>query len=108
MGEYGLTDKQAQAILEMRLQRLTGLERQRILEEHRKILDEIARLRKILEDESLLLSVVRQELIELKEEYGEGRRTEIVWDIEELDLIDYITMETAGARRLSGTFRSWT
>ena len=93
MGEYGLTDKQAQAILEMRLQRLTGLERQRILEEHRKILDEIARLRKILEDESLLLSVVRQELIELKEEYGDGRRTEIIRDVEELDLIDYITEE---------------
>ena len=93
MGEYGLTDKQAQAILEMRLQRLTGLERQRILEEYQTLLEEIARLRKILEDESLLMSVVRQELLELKEGYGDGRRTEIVWDIEELDLIDYITEE---------------
>jgi DNA gyrase subunit A len=93
MVEYGLSEKQAQAILEMRLQRLTGLERQRILEEHREILDEIARLRKILEDESLLLSVVRQELIELKEGYGDGRRTEIVRDVQELDLIDYITEE---------------
>ena len=93
MVEYGLSEKQAQAILEMRLQRLTGLERQRILEEHRKILDEIAQLRKIMEDESLLMSVVRQELIELKEEYGDGRRTEIVRDVQELDLIDYITEE---------------
>jgi DNA gyrase subunit A len=93
MVEYELSEKQAQAILEMRLQRLTGLERQRILEEHRKILDEIARLRKILQDESLLMSVVRQELIELKEEYGDGRRTEIVRDVQELDLIDYITEE---------------
>jgi DNA gyrase subunit A len=93
MVEYGLSEKQAQAILEMRLQRLTGLERQRILEEHHKILDEIARLRKIMEDESLLMSVVRQELIELKEEYGDGRRTEIVRDVQELDLIDYITEE---------------
>lgn len=93
MGEYGLTDKQAQAILEMRLQRLTGLERQRILEEYQTLVEKIASLRKILEDESLLLSVVRQELLELKEGYGDGRRTEIVWDIEELDLIDYITEE---------------
>ncbi|MEJ2235991.1 MAG: DNA gyrase subunit A [Syntrophobacterales bacterium] len=93
MVEYGLSEKQAQAILEMRLQRLTGLERQRILEEHRNILDEIARLRKILADESLLMSVVRQELIDLKEQYGDGRRTEIVRDVQELDLIDYITEE---------------
>ncbi len=93
MGEYGLTDKQAQAILEMRLQRLTGLERQRILEEYQTLLEEIARLRQILEDESLLMGVVRQELLELKEGYGDGRRTEIVGDIEGLDLIDYITEE---------------
>jgi DNA gyrase subunit A len=93
MGEYGLTDKQAQAILEMRLQRLTGLEQQRILEEYRTLLEEISRLREILENESLLLSVVRQELLELKEAYGDERRTEIVLDVQELDLIDYITEE---------------
>jgi DNA gyrase subunit A len=85
MVEYGLSEKQAQAILEMRLQRLTGLERQRILEEHRNILDEIARLRKILADESLLMGVVRQDS----------------WNSKK-------NMETAGVRRLSGTFRSWT
>jgi DNA gyrase subunit A len=93
MGEYGLTDKQAQAILEMRLQRLTGLERQRILEEYQTLLEEIARLRQILADERLLMGVVRQELLELKEGYGDGRRTEIVQDIEGLDLIDFITEE---------------
>jgi DNA gyrase subunit A len=93
MEQYGLSEKQAQAILEMRLQRLTGLERQKILEEYRDVLEEIARLRKILEDETLLMSLVRQELLQLKEEYGDGRQTEIVQDVQELDLIDYITEE---------------
>jgi len=93
MEKYGLTDQQAQAILDMRLQRLTGLERERILEEHRALLKEIARLREILGDESLLMSVVRQELQELKDKYGDGRRTEIVHDVRELDLADYITEE---------------
>ena len=93
MEQYGLSEKQAQAILDMRLQRLTGLERQKILEEYRDVLEEIARLRKILEDEALLMSLVRQELLQLKEEYGDSRRTEIVQDVQELDLIDYITEE---------------
>ena len=93
MDQYGFSEKQAQAILDMRLQRLTGLERQKILEEYRDILEEIARLRKILEDETLLMSLVRQELLQLKEDYADGRRTEIVQDIQELELIDYITEE---------------
>jgi len=93
MEEYGLTDPQAQAILDMRLQRLTGLERERILEEHRALMEKIARLREILGDESLLMSVVRQELQELKDKYGDSRRTEIVRDVRELDLADYITEE---------------
>jgi len=93
MERYGFSEKQAQAILDMRLQRLTGLERQKIVQEYHDILEEIARLRKILEDETLLMSLVRQELLQLKEEYGDGRRTEIVQDVQELDLIDYITEE---------------
>jgi DNA gyrase subunit A len=91
--QYELTDKQAQAILDMRLQRLTGLERERILEEYRDILARIEHLRQILGDESILMSVVRQELLELKEKYGDGRRTEIVQVVRELDLADYITEE---------------
>ena len=63
------------------------------MEEYRAILVDIAQLRKILEDDALLMSLVRQELLELKEEYGDSRRTEIVQDVEELDLIDYITEE---------------
>jgi DNA gyrase subunit A len=93
MEQYGLSEKQAQAILDMRLQRLTGLERQKIVEEYSNVLKEIARLRDILDDETLLMSVVRQELLELKEEYGDGRRTEIVQEVQELDLVDYITEE---------------
>jgi len=93
MEKYEFSDKQAQAILDMRLQRLTGLERQKILDEYSTVLEEIARLRSILDDESLLMSVVRQELLELKEKYGDGRRTEIVQEVQELDLIDYITEE---------------
>ncbi|MGD8372195.1 MAG: DNA gyrase subunit A [Syntrophobacterales bacterium] len=93
MEQYELTDKQAQAILDMRLQRLTGLERERILEEYRAILEQIAQLKKILGDESLLMGVVRQELLELKEKYGDSRRTEIVQQVRELVLADYITEE---------------
>ncbi len=91
--QYALTDKQAQAILDMRLQRLTGLERERILEEYRAILEQIAHLRKILGDDSLLMTVVRQELLELQEKYGDGRRTEIVQEVRDLELADYITEE---------------
>ena len=93
VAKYTLTETQAQAILDMRLQRLTGLERERILEEHRAIMVEIARLRSILGDEELLMNVVRQELLELKEKYGDRRRTEIVREVRELDLEDYITEE---------------
>jgi DNA gyrase subunit A len=93
MEQYGLSEKQAQAILDMRLQRLTGLERQKVVEEYSNVVKEIDRLRNILDDETLLMSVVRQELLELKEEYGDSRRTEIVQEVQELDLVDYITEE---------------
>ena len=93
IGRYELTDKQAQAILDMRLQRLTGLEQERILEEYRTIREQIAHLSQILADESLLINLVRQELLELKEKYGDSRRTEIVHDVRELEVADYITEE---------------
>jgi DNA gyrase subunit A len=93
MSQYELSDKQAQAILDMRLQRLTGLERERILEEYRDILAQIEQLRQILGDDSLLMSVVRQELLELKDKYGDSRRTEIVQVVREMELADYITEE---------------
>jgi DNA gyrase subunit A len=93
MRGYELSDEQAQAILDMRLQRLTGLERERILEEHRRILGEIDRLRRILQDNRALMEVVRHELLELKEKHGDNRPTEIVEQVRELQLADYIVEE---------------
>ncbi|MDI3316859.1 MAG: DNA gyrase subunit A [Bacillota bacterium] len=78
MARFGLSEKQAQAILDMRLQRLTGLEREKIEAEYREVLQRIAELRAILADEQRLLGVIRDELSEIREKYGDARRTEIV------------------------------
>lgn len=75
---FKLTEKQAQAILDMRLQRLTGLERQKIEEEYEKLLELIKELKSVLENENKLLDIIREELIEIKEKYNDERRTEIV------------------------------
>ncbi|MGQ9511352.1 MAG: DNA gyrase subunit A [Thermaceae bacterium] len=75
IAQFGLTEAQAQAILEMRLQRLVALEREKLLEEHRLLKEEIARLRAILEDEDRLWSVIKEELLALGEKYGDERRT---------------------------------
>jgi DNA gyrase subunit A len=75
---YDLSDIQAQTILDMRLQRLTGLEREKITKDYQNILLEIKRLRDILADEVLVMGIIKQELEEIKETYGDERRTEIV------------------------------
>ncbi|MGH7831876.1 MAG: DNA topoisomerase (ATP-hydrolyzing), partial [Candidatus Binatia bacterium] len=75
---FGLSEVQAQAILEMRLQRLTGLEREKILQEHRETVEIIAKLRAILADEKEIYKVIVGELKEIKERYADPRRTEIV------------------------------
>jgi DNA gyrase subunit A len=93
MARFSLSEIQAQAILDMRLQRLTGLERDRLLEEHRSLLEEMARLRGILQDSALLMGIVRQELLDLKEKYGDKRLTEIVQEVRELQVADYIAEE---------------
>ena len=93
MATFSLSEVQAQAILDMRLQRLTGLERDRILDEHRGLLEEMARLRSILQDSALLMGIVRQELLDLKEKYGDKRFTEIVQEVRELQVVDYIVEE---------------
>ena len=95
MAKFSLSEVQAQAILDMRLQRLTGLERDRILEEHRGLLEEMARLRSILQESALLMGIVRQELLDLKEKYGDKRLTEIVQEVRELQVVDYIVEEDA-------------
>jgi DNA gyrase subunit A len=88
-----LSDKQAQAILEMRLQRLTGLEREKILSEYADILRVIARLKEILGSESEILKIIVDELTELKEKFGDERRTEIVDQTAEISLEDTIVEE---------------
>lgn len=78
MGEFGLTEIQAQAILDMRLHRLTGLEREKILEEYREILKIIDRLRSILANEHLVIEIIVTELKGIQEKFGDARRTEII------------------------------
>ncbi|OMP66509.1 DNA gyrase subunit A [Domibacillus epiphyticus] len=77
MEQFGLSEKQAQAILDMRLQRLTGLEREKIEEEYQNLLALIAELRAILADEEKILQIIREELTEIKERFNDKRRTEI-------------------------------
>src|SRR5262249_34418545 len=78
MKKYGLTQPQAEAILEMRLQRLTGLERDKIIEEYEETLKLIAQLKEILADEKALKKVIKDELREMQKAYGDSRRTTIV------------------------------
>lgn len=78
MEQFNLSEKQAQAILDMRLQRLTGLEREKIEEEYAELQKLIGELKAILADEEKLLDIIREELTEIKEKYGDERRTEIV------------------------------
>lgn len=75
MERFGLSEAQAQAILDMRLQRLVALEREKLLEEYRELMEEIARLKAILEDEGRLWGEVKRELLRVKEKYGDARRT---------------------------------
>ena len=77
---YRLSDRQARAILELRLQRLTGLEQESILKEYADLLKKMEELAEILRDPDRLLEVVRRELLELREEFGDDRRTEIIAD----------------------------
>ena len=92
-GEYFLSDRQAQAILDMRLSRLTGLERDKLDAEYRELGIEIDRLEAILADEALLMKVVIDELVALREQYGDKRRTEIVDDEGEISIEDMIADE---------------
>jgi DNA gyrase subunit A len=93
MAGFGLSEIQAQAILDMRLQRLTGLERGKILEEHRETVELIARLRAILADEKEIYKIVVTELKEIKDKFGDERRTQIVARTEEFCAEDLIADE---------------
>lgn len=92
-GRYQLTETQAQQILEMRLHRLTGLEQEKLTEEYKLLLDTIRGLIEILEDPDVLLEVIRTELRNVKEEFGDDRRSEIRASEEDLDILDLIAPE---------------
>ena len=93
MEQFSLTQIQAQAILDMQLQRLTGLERQKILDELAELLKTIERLRGILDSETQLMEIVVKELREIQERYGDDRRTEILDAVGDLNIEDLIAEE---------------
>ena len=90
-GDYFLSPEQAQSILEMRLNRLTGLEQQRLLSEYEEIVSTISELLIILNQPERLMEIIREELTEIREEYGDERRTEIIGTQEDLTTEDLIT-----------------
>src|SRR5881409_1792123 len=93
MARLDLSEIQAKAILEMRLQRLTQLERHKVVEEHEQTLGLIEELKGILASDTKLMGIIRKELIELKEEYGDVRRTEILTETAELTIEDLLADE---------------
>lgn len=90
MARFGLSDKQSQAILDMRLARLQGLEKEKIENEYAEIQERIAYFREVLANESMVLDIVKQELQEIRDKYGDPRRTEISNIEEDIDLEDLI------------------
>ena len=90
MERFSLSDKQAQAILDMRLARLTGLERERLQEEYAELEKTIAYLRAVLADEKLVLGIIKDEILEIKQKYADERRTEITAMDGEIDPEDLI------------------
>ena len=90
MTQFGLSEIQAKAILEMRLQRLTGLERQKIKDEYDELMKTIAFLRQLLDDPQMQKDTVKQEIIEIKEKYGDARRTEITHAEGDISIEDLI------------------
>ncbi len=93
MRDYPLSEIQAQAILDMKLQRLTGLEREKIVKEYAETLKEIERLKAILENDALVLQIIKGELLEIKNEYADERKTEITAETKEITIEDLITDE---------------
>jgi len=90
---FSLSEKQAQAILDMRLQRLTGLEREKIEEEFQELLKLIAKLSEILADEKKIYAIIREELLDIKKRYADERRTMITSDVTKLEMEDLIAEE---------------
>src|SRR5690606_18099531 len=93
MNRFSLSTIQAQAVLDMRLQRLTGLERDKIIADYEAIMKEIARLEGILGSEEQIKDIIRGELVEKRENYGDVRRTEIIAQADEIQMEDLIKSE---------------
>ncbi|MCF8145605.1 MAG: DNA gyrase subunit A [Deltaproteobacteria bacterium] len=93
MSDFGFSEIQAQAILDMRLQRLTGLERDKINAEYYELIKDIARYKEILGNPAMVLNIIKDEVKEVKELYGDERRTEILDDVEDIDMEDLIAEE---------------
>lgn len=93
MERFGLSEIQAQAILDMRLARLQGLEREKIENEYEELMKKIEYYNQLLADEKMLMNVVKDELLEIKDKWGDERRTKIVADVSELDEEDLIEEE---------------
>ena len=91
--DYPLSEIQAQAILDMKLQRLTGLEREKIIREYTETLKEIERLKAILENEALVSQIIKDELLEIRRKYADERKTEISAETKEITIEDLITDE---------------
>ncbi len=92
-GHQYLTEVQANAILGMQLQRLTGLEIEKLAGEYSKLVEEIEGHEAVLADENLLLDIVREDIFEIQERYGDDRRTDIVGDVEDIEIEDLIAEE---------------
>jgi DNA gyrase subunit A len=90
MERFGLSEIQSQAILDMRLARLQGLEREKIENEYNELMEQIAWFKKVLADESILMSIIKEELLEVKKKFGDKRRTDIQADAEDIDEEDMI------------------
>lgn len=93
MERFGFSEIQAQAILDMRLIRLQGLEREKIDKEYNELMNKIAYFNSLLADEKLLMEVIKDELIEIRDKYGDNRRTKIIADVEDFDDQDLIQEE---------------
>ena len=91
--KFGLSERQAQAILDMRLQRLTGLERQKIEDEYKEVMATIAYLEDVLSDEHKIMGIAREDLLDVKKRFGDARRTSIVPDTGDLETEDLIAEE---------------
>ncbi|MEJ7738981.1 MAG: DNA gyrase subunit A [Chitinophagaceae bacterium] len=93
IGSFGMTEIQAKAVLELRLQRLTGMERDKIREEHAELMKTIIRLKEILSSEVMRFQIIKDELIEIKQRFGDERKSEITYLADEVNILDLIEEE---------------